>query len=251
LSFYISKSSSNQKPQYDKSDAAITVDGGYGACNINATGDVYIAVSAPISNKFTGLYDYQLTASIDAPYASYVDETFTRFLDSDGQSALLTTNDTTPPNPSKNISEAWMNRPPVFSIFVQKRASPALIGLQKSICALKRLAPTNVSTEMTLKGGGQPKQRFYVKGLDNSTDYYAITGMVGNGTKNGSIVNGGGTVWKASNFTTQTGLRFSLSIFLSHADPNIRAQLCNRLRFALLRRSCLCRSIKQEQLRGH
>lgn len=60
---------------------------------------------------------------------------------------------------------------------------------------------------MTLNGGdGHAKQQFYVPGLNKSSSYQAIMALdsyyasSGNGTPTG-----GGTVWKAIDFTTKSG----------------------------------------------
>lgn len=215
LKLYVSTSPSNQKPDASKNDFAVPVDGGFASLNITANNDVFFGVSAPTNSEFTGIYNYELTASIDDYYASYHDETYTYFVDSDTNSALFYTNDTTSQNSSTAVFKQWMslsNSPP-FSVYVQNQDNPSILGMQNSMCALKNYAQvrgsTNTDTSMTISGDGQPKQQFHVKGLNGSSAYYAIMGVDGNSTDSGGgVVKGGGTVWKSANFSTKSGNLF-------------------------------------------
>ena len=213
LKLYISTSSGNQKPDATKNDQVVPVDGGFGSINITANNDVYFGVSAPTNDGFTGSYNYELTASIDGFYSTYHDQTESYFVDSDGHSVLVYTNDTVGPaiNSSNPLFHQWLNiQPPPFSIYVHAQENPAILGLQNSMCGLQNHAQirtaTDYDTSMTLAGGGQPKQQFHIKGLNASSAYYAIVGIKGNSTDaGGGVVHGGGTVWKTMNFTTKSG----------------------------------------------
>ena len=201
LKLYISTSSSNQKPDADNHNHAVPVDGGLGSISITADSDVYFGVSAPSNNDFTGSFNYELTASIDDFFTRYRDIHISRFIDSDNHSVLVYTNEI--PNTSINSS-------PLFSIYVHSQEDPGILGMQNSMCALQKHAQIRDSkdyeTDMTLAGGGQPEQRFYVKGLNASSEYFAIIGIQGNSTDaGGGVVNGGGTVWRMTNFTTKSG----------------------------------------------
>ena len=223
LELYISKKSTNQKPDQNNNDGIVTLDGGCGEVSLDATSDIWFAVSAPESSNFGGNYNYELTASIDAPYASCNDNSRFRldFIDSDTNSALFYSSILVNPNKSEPgyqaQSDAWMNNPPRFNIYVHNQNDPAIFGLHRSVCGLKNHAQiqsnsqekktTNVDMDMTMRGDGYPKQEFYTKGLNGSSAYYAIIGVDGNSTASGGgVVGGGGTVWKAINFTTKSGM---------------------------------------------
>ena len=209
LKLYVSTNPGNQQPSLTNNDYAVPVDGGFGWLNISVKGDVYFGISAPSSNDFTGVYNYQLTASIDGFYASYINMTYLNFIDSDTSSALLYTNNVTNDNSSAQDFQEWMGGKPRFSIFAQNQDNPSILGLQRSICALQDLADVRASTagdtSMTLAGNGQPKQQFYVPSLNRSSSYYAMPAMIGNSTASGNgVVGGGGIVWDVTNFKTKS-----------------------------------------------
>ncbi len=218
LELYVS-TSGNQKPDNDDNDYAVPVDGGFASLNIpSVKSDVYISVVAPKSQGFTGVYNYELTASIDNVYASYYDKPELYFVDSDTTSALLYTSNTTNFNSSTPVYKEWMSRnPPPFTLFVQNQNNPSILGLQRSYCALKNLAQVSmldVDTTMTSLNNGQPQQQFHAKALNGSSQYYAILAVDGNSTNSGSgVVGGGGIVWDTVNFTTKHG---NSSLFLNH-----------------------------------
>ena len=221
LELYISKKSSNQKPNQNNNDGIVTVDGGCGEATLDATNDIWFAVSAPQSSNFGSSYNYELTASIDAPYASCNDSSNfnLNLIDTDTNSALLYSSYLVPNMTDPEFqaqSDAWMNSPPRFNIYVHNQDDPAILGLHRSVCGLKSHAQiqgnlqgkntSNVDTDMTKRGDGYPKQEFHVKNLNGSSAYYAIIGIDGNSTSSGgNVVGGGGTVWKAINFTTKSG----------------------------------------------
>ena len=230
LELYVSTSSSNPKPDASRNDQAVSVDGGYTSVNISASSDIYIGVSAPSDDAFSGSYDYELTASIDKPFAKYNDSSVSYFLDSDNHAALIWTHNTTNCSSNSSNIQIWMSQPPRFNIFVQNQQDPGILGLQKSMCGLKNKAQlqgsTNIDMSMTLAGGGCPKQQFYIKGLNASSAYYAIVGLEGTDGQDGSIgpkkVNGGGTVWTTFNFTTKSGesaFRQPNFVFLIQTGP--------------------------------
>ena len=234
LQLFVSTDSGNKQPDSKKSDHIIAVDGGFGWLNISVKSDVYFGVVAPTNDDFEGVYNYQLTASIDGFYASHYDEPNLAFIDSDASSALLYTNDTATANTSQPEFHEWMDSPLRFTIFVQNQANPSILGMQNSICALSDYAdirvPTAFDTSMTLAGNDQPKQQFYVRTLNASSSYYGISAIVGNSTKSGNgVVGGGGTVFRNSTFWTKSSMLSSpssrpfLTIFTS------RRELCTGL----------------------
>ena len=220
LKLYVSTSSDNQQPNSDDNDYAVPVDGGFAWLNISSVKtDVYIGVVAPNVQGFAGLYNYELTASIDGFYASYYDQPELYFVDSDTTSALLYTSNTTNENSSTLVYKNWMSRnPPPFTLFVQNQNNPSILGLQNSYCALKNLAQVSmpdVDTTMTSLNNGQPQQQFHVKALNGTSSYYAILAVDANSTDSGpGVVGGGGIVWATVNdITTKQG---TPSLFHNH-----------------------------------
>ena len=223
LKLYISKSSSNQKPDQKANDFTISVNaGGYGAQQLEASNDVFFAVIAPKNASFAGIYSYELTASIDALYAAYnqsdIDQSYagTNFFyaDSDSNSALLVANETTT---DSSLYQQWMTSPPPYSIFVHSADDPAILGVESSLCGLKRHAQikgnlingqssSNVETGMNDAPGGHPKQQFYVSGLNASSEYRAYLAVDHNATSlSTGVIQGGGTVSNFLSFRTKSG----------------------------------------------
>ena len=226
LQLYISTSSNRQRP--DESDDAVPIEEGFGSLNISVKNDVYFGVYAPTNEGYDGVYNYQLTASIDGFFASSYSYPNLYFVDSDSNSALLySTNTTNTTNSSDPVFQQWMDRSPAFSLFLQNEKAPSIMGLQKSVCGLQNLAqiqgPQDVETAMTAAGDGLLKQQFYVKNLNRSSTYQAVIAMIGNSTNNGSgVVGGGGTVWANSknfttNFTTKSCESFNGYLSLSQS----------------------------------
>src|SRR5579862_2624293 len=194
LWLFVSTSPNNQKPgpnateQTNKQEA----DGGYADYTLNATGDTYFSVYAPPTPSYQGVYNYEIAASIDAPYHSYNDSDNLILADTDSNSALLVTNDLTPPktNTSDPIYQAWKNLSPPYVIFAHNQDDPLIEGLQRSCCGLRKYAQIAavrdkdaVNMSMTTSVLGiQPKQQFYIKGLNRSSSYYIFLGMLGNST---------------------------------------------------------------------
>ena len=210
LELYVSKSSNNQQPDAKNNDFVVPVNGGFGWLNISVRNDVYFGVYAPANDGYDGFYNYQLTASIDGFYASSYNDSNVYLIDSDTNSALLyTQNTTSATNSSNSTFKQWMDNPPVFSMFVQNQDNASILGVRNSVCGLQNLAQIQgspaVETDMTAAGDGLPKQRFHVKNLNRSSNYYAIVAMIGNSTDQGSgVVGGGGTVWNLTSITTKS-----------------------------------------------
>lgn len=252
LEFYISTSSDNPKPDAEHNNQTISVDSGWASANITADSDIYISISAPSDDAFSGSYDYEITASIDDAFAKYNDSTVSYFLDSDNHAALIWSYNTT--NCSSNSSDIgfWMNQPPRLNLFVFNQEDSSLLGLNKSMCGLKNKAQiqgsSDIDMSMTLAGGGCPKQQFYAKGLNGSSAYYAVIGLEGTDGTSGSIgpkkVNGGGTIWHYFNFTTKS----SKSAFKQPSEftfDAFRSKLRTSLRSRFLLRSGLRSAIQR------
>ena len=204
LQLYISTDAQNPKPDGKNNNGAVPVVNGLGSYTLQTADDVFFTVTAPSeSTDFDGPYSYELTASTDKPYTSYNASLEMHLVDSDSNSALLSTD--------KDIS------PASYDLFVQDRQNPTIWGLQNSSCGLKNhaqilantnsSAPGDVSVEWTSSSGDPPRKFFYVKKLNSSSAYSAIMAIAGDPTtaKAGSgVAGGGGTVLKAVNFTTKS-----------------------------------------------
>ena len=228
LKLFVSLDSGNKQPGLARNDLVVPIDEGFGWLNISSKNDVYFGVSAPDNDDFSGVYDYQLTASIDGFYASIHDETYLNFIDSDTTSALLYTNNLTCENSSDPYFQSWMSSQPRFSIFLQNQDNPSIQGMQKSVCALQNFAdvrdPTAIDTDMTLAGDNQPKQQFHVRDLNASSSYHAIVAIIGNSTNPGNgVVGGGGTTWGNLGFQTKSGL--STSRFFKPSTERVHLQI--------------------------
>ncbi|KAL8694099.1 MAG: hypothetical protein Q9218_001214 [Villophora microphyllina] len=217
LEVYVSLNTNNQQPDKGRNDQVLTVDEGYGNLTLpRGTGDVWIGVRAPTAGGFDGSYNYELAASIDAPYATFFEGEYLRGdkthpldtqiipLDTDTNSSILGTGDITNELSNSTNFVKWMDPalPPPFNIYVHNRADPALLGLTKSICALRKHAQVQDSVKSMVKIGGQPNQHFYVNGLNKTSSYNATMTLerpLGNST-----IGGGGSIWRATNFTTKS-----------------------------------------------
>jgi calcium channel MID1 len=227
LQMHVSTSETNQKPG-PGSGTSVDVDGGYGVFQVPTSSDVYVGISAPNTTAFNGIWNYEIAASNDAPFHGYTAPIVPNlyFVDSDNHAALLITNDTTESPSNSLIYQEWMKMTPPWSVFAVSTNSSAMLGLQRSFCGLKNNAKIaanvnnitnqNVAT-MTNRGlGGQPKEQFYITGLEANSQYWATLVMQGNSTNSGNgVIGGGGTVWPAINFTTKTSDNCALMYNLS------------------------------------
>lgn len=222
LELYISQSENNKNPgpgQDDSLQQTYKLDGGAAMVTLNATGDVYIGLSGSnLTSNYTGIWNAQIAASIDAPYHYYnSDESNLVLVDSDSVSALLVTDDLTTDYGS--IYDEWVNLTPPFTMFASKTANSSMTGLQYSYCGLEKKAEIagtinggqstgKIQVSMTTRGSDDyPKQQLYFDGLTAGTSYYGILAMNGNATALGREgVGGGGQVWKAMTFSTISGM---------------------------------------------
>ena len=191
---------------------------------INATGDVYIGVSAPeASAGLSGVYSFEIATSFQEFYHSYDDSNSAELLwmDSDSTSVLLVTRNLTQDYDRAN---QVLKEGPPYELFVDNSDSKAINGLRHSICGLMKnaqIAATKdgdgksnnlVKTMLTTRGpGGLPKQQFYFMGLNSSSSYSGILVKARNRTSSGSKrqdgpPNGGGTVFNATDFQTLSGM---------------------------------------------
>lgn len=216
LQVYVSLSESLQKPGPGKNGSAQTAHlahKGYMGTTVEADGDVFISVTAPNTTAYSGVYTYQIAASIDAFFHSVNDNgPNLYFVDADINAALLVTNNLTQATPGSDNYNQWMNMTPPYTVFANNVNDTSLVGLERSYCALEenaqiRKISSNVETSMTSRGlGNRPKEQFYITGLNRSSKYHGILAMDGNSIASGNgIVGGGGKVWRPMNFTTKSG----------------------------------------------
>ena len=233
LLLYVSLSERNQRPGgpsvKDPNQQLVPVQGGFANLTLNAPGTVYIGVAAPNNTDFLGLWNYELAASIDAPYHSYGSEDPNLlFVDSDTDSALLVTSNMTQADPDDPLYQKWMKISPPFSMFAHKENDLAIKGVENSYCGLKHNAQIvahnngKIDVGMTNRGlGSKPKEQFHIQSLNGSSTYYGFLAMEGKG-----VVGGGGKVWKAMNFSTKSGTSKSFINKVYQADDfAIRWQL--------------------------
>ena len=203
LQLYISTDPNNRIPDKNNNNYAVPIKFGYGAQSFSASDDVYLSVTAPDkSSQFAGGYSYELTASVDQAFTTYIDKDEMVFVDSDTHAALLSSNHSTDAS--------------IYGVFVHPQDDPAILGLSSSYCGLKNwarikgnidnLSTGDVDTGVMILGGNKTKQQFYVKNLNGSSAYYGIMALDGNYTGNkdtNGTSGGGGKVWKTMNFTTK------------------------------------------------
>ena len=224
LVLYVSQSAQNPMSVAGQSDNGwqngqmVEAVGGFANITLEASGDVFMAVYAPTTEGFVNPYNFEIAASIDAPFHYYNNSQPNLYLvDSDSSSALLVTNNLTF-STNGSVYDAWMNLPPPFVIFAANQNLSGFAGIQNSYCGLEKYAQiagtvggvrnSDVQTSMTSTTSGPfPKQQFYVQGLNSSSLYNGILAMTGNSTASGNgVVGGGGQVWQTMSFPTQSGI---------------------------------------------
>jgi calcium channel MID1 len=216
LEMFVSLSSANQKPG-PGNGTPVSVIGGYAEFQVSATDDVFVGIAAPNTTAFTGIWNYEVAASIDAPFHSYNSSAPQNlfFVDSDNHAALLITDNTTQAEANETVYQEWMKLKPPYSVFASDQNQRSILGVQRSFCGLMNNAKVaanmdNVTnqdvTTMTNRGlGGKPKQQFYITGLNATSNYWGMLVIQGNSTASGNgVVGGGGTVWPAISFATKT-----------------------------------------------
>jgi calcium channel MID1 len=215
LTLYVSNSTSNKEPGPNapaNRQVAITLDEGFANYSMNATTDIYMSVHAPVMPaNFTGIWNYEIAASIDNYYhGAHPDSPFLYLVDTDTHAALLVTNNLTTANSSDTAYQQWMNLTSPFTVFVQPTLDKSLDGMRNSYCGMTHASINNASSSvqsgMITRGlGHKPKEQFYIQNLNGSTSYFGVLAMEGNSTKTGSgVVGGGGQVWQPVNFKTKT-----------------------------------------------
>ncbi|EAQ86513.1 hypothetical protein CHGG_07766 [Chaetomium globosum CBS 148.51] len=185
--------------------------------NITTNREVYIGIHAPESERFSGTYNLRLAASTDSYYYTYdTKDPDLIFVDSDSQGALLMTPDLVDSRDPEE-EDAIMEAPP-YVLFAHNVKDRAVNGLKYSYCGLynyAKIAATKderqtgtVSTSMTKRGDGRPKQQFFFSELNSSATYIGILAVDGaDGGKLGkrqTAFERGPLVFKEMNFTTKS-----------------------------------------------
>jgi calcium channel MID1 len=226
---YISRTSTNQRPDASNNDGFQQLEQGYAALAVeNVTENLFISISAPTlpNDTFTGPWSYQIAASTDDYYHYYNNRTtFMWTIDTDSTSALLSTYNLTSQDGSNATvlaqREAWMgmtNDPP-FDIYVFNSSSPKIDGIQRSYCGLSKLNMEfmRINSSISQRGvGSNPKQQFHMQSLVAGNTYFSVLAYRGgNATENSATVGGGGQVWKSMQFTTKSGSSCFLPSYLT------------------------------------
>lgn len=238
LTLYVSNSTANTSPgpSADASQqVALTFTEGAVMYNVTTSDIVYVAVAANnVSSDFTGVYNVQIAASVNAWYHSY-NETNTEelfWVDSDTKSVLLITQNLTSSH-DKLVEQQFTTSKP-YVMFAQNIDNPSINGLQYSYCGLNNNAQiaavrngqtnTQVTTGITRRGpGGLPKQQFYFDGLNSSASYMGILARNIDNSSNVNVVGGGGSVFRATQFQTKSSMFFlfyNSATDLCYTDPD-------------------------------
>lgn len=227
LSLFVTNSSKIGCPDSTKDLSEVqwkVFDEGAVTYSLNATGDIYIGISAPnVSSDFKDVYNFEVAVSTDAYYHNYDGDNNSELLwmDSDSSSVLLVTKNLT--QDSNSVQQIMKDDPP-YQLFVENNSSRRMNGIRHSVCGLERHSlitankkssseiNTLVRTGMTTRGpGGLPKQQFYFVGLNSSSSYTGVLVKTTGGTSeskrqaSSSLAGGGGTVFKATEFKTLSG----------------------------------------------
>lgn len=223
LTMYVSTSSSNTAPgPKAKASQQTWQEFTQGAVmmSVNASGDLYIGISAPnvSTTQLTGIFNFEVAASVDEYYHSYDDQSDANLIwvDSDAYASLLITHNLTDSTDAATDADVMEREP--YVMFAQNTNDSSIDGVRLSYCGLQtyaQIAATNngkytsmVATSMTRRGQGNlPKQQFYFSGLNASTDYMGIlVRLPDNGTEQAGtagVVGGGGRVTQGTSFSTK------------------------------------------------
>src|SRR2546423_11569529 len=106
-----------------------------------------------------------------------------------------------------------MTMRPAYGVFAHNMNGSSILGVQNSYCGLSNYAQIKANVPgfenqhvagMTNRGvGGKPKEQFYINNLNATSKYWGFLALPGNSTP--GVIGGGGSVWRAINFTTKTG----------------------------------------------
>ncbi|OLN84459.1 Calcium influx-promoting protein ehs1 [Colletotrichum chlorophyti] len=263
IMMYISTSQDNQTPgpgQNASRQKTVPFEEGAAMISINATGDVFIGISAPAmdSANFSGDWNFDVAASVDEFFHSFEDNpSELLWVDSDSSAALLTTQNLTDSYNETRIQELMQQSPP-FVMFVENRDQPTTKGVRRSMCGLENYAQIAAkkggkfgnlaSTVMTTRGPGNlPKQQFFFNGLNASAFYTGILVQTSNSStmkkrQDGGESGSGGRVFQATEFETKDGRcnangQFYRTTLTSFTGENCKIitdlEFCNETEYAV------------------
>lgn len=247
LTLYVSNSSNNTSPgpSADASQQEVrNFTQGAVMFNVTTSDDLWITIAANnVSSEFSGIYNFQVAASVDAWYHSYnesmADELF--WVDSDTTSVLLITQNLTTSRDTQVDEGLVVSKP--YVMFAQNDEDPSINGLRYSYCGLGNYAQiaavrngqdtTQVTTGITKRGaGGYPKQQFYFSGLNASSKYQGILARNANATTDPNVAGGGGHVLRSTTFNTKSnGANCNLVFNLTFCDEVAYAVPSNNVTF--------------------
>lgn len=187
LVMYVSNSTRNQRPGPDSTNGLVTnitgviFDSGYARFDFNATGDLYIGISAPVlkDEDWFGSWHFEIAASVYGPYHSYDNSTpFLFMVDTDSDSTLFVTNDIAMPNDTTSL-DTWRQQNPFVMYAFEAGEWTIISGIEHSYCALAEKFNSNSTKEFTIQTnvttkfgeGHLPRSQFNVQGLDRDKLY--------------------------------------------------------------------------------
>lgn len=200
---------------------------GFANYNGSVAGDVYVNVRAPSVDSASGTWNFELAASVTAPYHAYnASNDAMVTIDTDSGAALLIMNG----NITAYAPE-WQDGAPLpFGVIVQNMNDTSINGVRASYCGLERTAQipgpdpnpqinatlTNYLFNYTANGTKIPftSQQFYVPKLNATSDYLGY--LVKSADKD--TVGGGGKVYNSTTFSTKSFANCQLIYGLNFCD---------------------------------
>jgi calcium channel MID1 len=210
LTLYISQSVTTPGPgQSPDQTLSVPMTQGYANFNMTATGTIYLGVYAPDAAGAPD-WNFVVGASVDGYVQSFApDISFAFVVDTDSASVLISTSNLTDPSAlTDDLRNEWTATTPPFQIFVFD-ANTSLDGVRNSYCALNNMRIDNVTVQTAISTrnvGHNPKQNFYVQGLQPGTLYQAVLALNGSKDAAGTNTLEGGQVWKSFSFVTKSGM---------------------------------------------
>jgi len=223
LVMYVSNSTRNQKPGPDSTEGLVTnitgvvFDSGYARFDFNATGNLYIGISAPVldDKEWFGTWLFEIAASNDGPYHGYDNsDPFLFMVDTDSNSALFVTDDIAMHNDTTDL-KTWEKQNPFVMYAFEAGGSTIISGIEHSYCALMDKFNSNstknftIETSITTKfgNGHLPRSQFNVQGLDRDKLYNGFVVVketnVTSSLPSVGTVKGGGMVFQPFQWKTK------------------------------------------------
>lgn len=214
---------------------------GFASYNKSVAGDVYISVRAPNVDVASGTWNFELAASVTAPYHAYnASNDAMVTIDTDSAAALLIMNGNI-----TTFAPNWQDGAPLpFSVLVQNTNDTSINGLRASYCGLRKAAQipgpdpnpqidatlTNYLFNYTANGTKIPftSQQFYVPKLNATSTYLGY--LVKPADKD--TIGGGGKVYNATRFSTKRFANCQLIYGLDFCDTVAYAAPANPDKFS-------------------